>query len=284
MTGWKCRLGVKPGAHRGNFSILNFQFSISNPPMRRFLFWYLPLSAGLLATAVFAWGFVVYLRGDTGTPVDVVSRDVPEQQAPRGTVAPIIVGDSLARGAGDETGLGIAGRLDGELKRRGTKARRTWNVAVNGARTADLLQTLGRPNVRQLLQDSNVIIVSIGGNDLWGGSDWRNAAPPDPDAAMDEVLGGIENVVEEIRKANPKARIFFIGLYNPFVTTPMGREMTTLVNRWNSRLLERFGGDPDFTLVQTIDLFSHHDRLALDRFHPGGEAYGLIARRIADGI
>jgi lysophospholipase L1-like esterase len=64
----------------------------------------------------------------------------------------------------------------------------------------------------------------------------------------------------------------------------MGKQLSGLVNRWNARLLEHLGDDPDFTLVATADLFSHRDRLALDRFHPGGEGYGLIARRIADGI
>lgn len=252
--------------------------------MRRFLYWYLPFAAGVIATLVFAWGFVAYLRGDTGTPVNIVAGDVGQAAQPQPSIAPIILGDSLARGAGDEQGLGIGGRLDAELRSRGLAARRTWNVAVNGAKTNDLLRTLERENVRQLLRESNVIIISIGGNDLWGGNDWRNATPADPDAAMDDVIAKIETAIERVRNVNPKARIFFIGLYNPFVGTPMGAELTKLVNRWNARLLEDFGGDPDFTVVQTVDLFSHKDRLALDRFHPGGEAYELIARRIADSL
>jgi lysophospholipase L1-like esterase len=254
--------------------------------MRRFLFWYLPVGTALVAALVFAYGFTAYLRGDTGTPVDFAPRG-PETAAPVAapqTIAPIILGDSLARGAGDPTGLGIAGRLDDELRRRKMRARRTYNVAVNGARTRDLLQVLARPNVQQLLRESNVIIVSIGGNDLWGGSDWRTAPPPDPDAVMTDVLARIADAVATIRRVNPKARIFFIGLYNPFVTTPMGKELTAHVSRWNARLLERFGSDADFTLVATADLFSHHDRLALDRFHPSGEGYQLIARRIADAL
>lgn len=252
--------------------------------MRRFLYWYLPFTAGLIATVVFAWGFVAYLRGDTGTPVNVIAADAQETAQPVATIAPIILGDSLARGAGDEQGFGIGGRLDMELRRRGLKARRTWNVAVNGAKTTDLLRTLERENVRQLLRESNVIIISIGGNDLWGGNDWRNAAPADPDAAMDDVVARIETAIERVRSVNPKARIFFVGLYNPFVSTPMGGELTKLVNHWNARLLEDFGDDPDFTVVQTVDLFSHRDRLALDRFHPNGDAYALIARRIADAL
>lgn len=252
--------------------------------MRRFLFWYLPVGISLIAAAVFAYGFVAYVRGNTGSPVDTAPLRTPAPVTAAKTIAPMILGDSLARGAGDESGLGIAGRLDDELRRRKIPARRTLNVGVSGARTADLLELLDRPNVRRLLAESNLIIVSIGGNDLWGGNDWRSAAPPDADAAMDQVLGRIEDAIEKIRAANPRARIFFVGLYNPFVATPMGKQLSGLVNKWNARLLDHFGNDPDFTLVATADLFSHHDRLALDRFHPGGEGYGLIARRIADGI
>ena len=254
--------------------------------MRRFLFWYLPITAAVIATSVFAYGFVAYLRGDTGAAVDFIPRpSVPAATAaPSAVVAPIILGDSLARGAGDPSGLGIGGRLDEELRRRGVKARRTYNVAVNGARTPQLLEVLDRPNVQRMLAESNVIIVSIGGNDLWGGNDWRQAPPADPDAAMGTVLERIETAVGKIRKANPKARIFFIGLYNPFVSTPAGKTFTSLVSRWNARLLQVLGNDPDFTLVATADLFSHRDRLALDRFHPGAEGYELIARRIADAL
>ena len=252
--------------------------------MRRFLFWYLPIGTAVLAAAVFGWGFVSYLRGDTGEPVELIPARAASTPAPAKLVAPIIVGDSLARGAGDETGLGIPGRLDQELRRRGLRTRRTINLGINGARTADLLREIDRPNVQVLLREANVIIVSIGGNDLWGGHDWRTAAPPNPDAAMDDVLKRIEALIERVRQINPRARVFFVGLYNPFSASPFGRQLTTFVNRWNARVLERFEKDPDFALVPTSDLFSHRDRLALDRFHPSGEGYQLIARRIADAI
>lgn len=252
--------------------------------MRRFFYWHLPLAASLIAIALFAYGFVSYLRGDRGEPVDFLARPAAAAPAPRAVVAPVILGDSLARGAGDESGLGIPGRLDAELRRRNIRARRTYNLGVNGARTGDLLRQLDSPNVQALLRDANVIIVSIGGNDLWGGTDWRNAAPDNPDEVMTGVLDRIDAALKRIRAANPRARVFFIGLYNPFVATPGGAALTSLVNRWNGRLLERFGNDPNFTLVATADLFSHHDRLSVDRFHPGGEGYALIAKRIAESV
>ena len=255
--------------------------------MRRVFYWWLPLVAAIAAAAAFGAGFYSYLTGDTGKPVNalVPARATTTAASAAASIAPIILGDSLARGAGDTTGLGIGGRLDDELRRRNVKASRTVNVAVSGARTPDLLRQLESANVQRLLAEANVIVISIGGNDLWGGGEFRgNAPPPNPESVMDEVLGRIEQVVKNVRAQNPRARIFFVGLYNPFRSGPGGPMLSSMVTRWNARLAERFAGDPNFVVVQTADIFSHHERLSVDRFHPGDEGYALIARRIADAI
>jgi lysophospholipase L1-like esterase len=252
--------------------------------VRRFLLWYLPLLAALAAAAMFGYGFVSYLRGDTGTPVDTAPR-VERPSAPHARIVPLILGDSLARGTGDETGLGIGARVVEDLQRKQIPTDKVTNLAVNGARSADLLALLQtHHNVREVVAQSNVVIISIGGNDLWGGTDWRNAPPRDPDAVMGTVLDRITEIVKIVRQANPTARVFFVGLYNPFISTPTGGLLTPLVSKWNSRLAERFAGDPNFVLVPTADLFAYRDRLSPDRFHPSGEGYGLIARRIADSF
>jgi lysophospholipase L1-like esterase len=248
--------------------------------MRRFFYWYLPLAVALAAAGMFGAGFYSFLRGDTGKPFDFVPRTSPAKPAQQAKIAPIVIGDSLARGTGDSAGLGIGGRLSLELVRRNVPAERTINIGINGARTADLLTQLESANVRRLLREANVIVVSIGGNDLWGGSDWRTSAPPNPDAVMDDVLERIVKVVTVVREANPTARVFLVGLYNPFRLPPLN----PLVSRWNAKLIERFSADANIAVVQTADIFSHRDRLSLDRFHPNDEGYELIARRIADAL
>lgn len=251
--------------------------------MRRFLYWYLPAFAALIAASLFGYGLVSWLRGDTGTVVDVAPRPV-QSSTPRTKLVPLILGDSLARGTGDETGLGIGGRLVDELGRRHLQVQRATNLAVDGARTPDLLQRLKSHNVLEVAAQSNVIVVSIGGNDLWGGTDWRNAPPRDPDAVMARVLDHITEVVKQLRGVSPSARIFIVGLYNPFISTPNGALLTPLVMRWNAQMTERFSGDANVVVVPTADLFAYHDRLSTDRFHPSGEGYALIARRIADSF
>jgi lysophospholipase L1-like esterase len=253
--------------------------------VRRFLVWYLPLTAAIVAAILFVAGFYSFLRGDTGTSVSIASpTHVPASSAPRQQIAPIILGDSLGRGTGDETGLGIGGRLVDELRRRNVSTANIVNIGVNGARTRDLIQQLGSHNVQALIAQSNVVIVSIGGNDLWGDNNWRNAPPRDPEGVMKDVLGRVEESVKIVRGANHSARIFVIGLYNPFISTPFGKMLTPFVNRWNVLLVERFSNDPNIVIVQTSDIFAYHDRLSFDRFHPNDEGYSLIARRIADAL
>jgi lysophospholipase L1-like esterase len=254
--------------------------------MRRLSFWFLPLTAAIAAALMFGAGFYSFLRGDTGTPVTIVSPPSRiETSAPRAMVVPLVVGDSLARGTGDESGLGIGGRLVEELRQRKVPVKNAVNLAVNGARTRDLEQQLESANVRRLIAESNVVIVSIGGNDLWGdANNFRNAPPRDPEKVMGEVLERVTKSVRTIRNANQTARIFVIGLYNPFGSEPMGRMLSPFVNRWNASVVQRFAADPNVIVVQTSDLFAYRDRLSFDRFHPANEGYALIARRIADAL
>ncbi|HSP34921.1 MAG TPA: hypothetical protein VLU46_11445, partial [Thermoanaerobaculia bacterium] len=97
-------------------------------------------------------------------------------------------------------------------------------------------------------------------------------------------LDQIDAVVKKIRAQNANGRIFIIGLYNPYANAPAGKLVTVMVNRWNAKLIDHFSSDPQVFVVQTVDIFANHQRLAIDNFHPGDQGYELIARRIADAI
>lgn len=251
--------------------------------MRKLFFWYIPIATCLIAIAAFGTGFYSYLRGETGDPVSVAAPQPPVAAAsnPRNTIVPIILGDSLARGTGDTSGLGIGGRVVDNLRKRHIASKDIVNLGINGARTADLLRQLESHNVRTLLAQSNAIIISIGGNDMWG-DNMRQSPNRDPEPVMTAVLDRFVSVVQIVRNANPQSRIYVVGLYNPFFTTPFGKVLTPLVNRWNAKLSDRFAADTNLVVVQTADIFAWRDRLSFDRFHPNADGYEMIARRIAD--
>jgi lysophospholipase L1-like esterase len=252
--------------------------------MRRILRWTLPAGIALATALVFATGFTLALRGGVGEPVGSVAAGDRVATAPAsGKPLIIILGDSLARGAGDASGRGIGGNLDEMLAGDGVDPE-IANLAVNGARTADLLEKIGRPSVRDLAARSSAIVVSIGGNDLFGISTRQDGrftpAPGDPRESFGEVLERVETILRELRAASPGARIYLLGLYDPFASR--GDMVAPYIAAWNSALVDRFGDDPRITIVQTADLFVGVDRLSADRFHPNQDAYERIARRIAD--
>ncbi|HEY6138374.1 MAG TPA: GDSL-type esterase/lipase family protein [Thermoanaerobaculia bacterium] len=251
--------------------------------MRRVLYWFVPVTAAAIAVVTFAAGFISYLRGDLGEPVTAAPRAV-SSTPPRGILSPLILGDSLGRGAGDESGRGIGGHLLDELHHRQILTRTVANIAINGARTGDVLQQLESHNVREVVAQANVIVLSIGGNDLWTDYNWRAGTPRDPERVMKTVLDRVDKIVRELRGLSPKARIFVIGLYNPYAKGPLGPILTMFVNRWNAMLAQRFANDPNVIVVETYDIFAFRDRLSIDRFHPKGEGYAAIARRIADAL
>lgn len=253
--------------------------------MRRILFWFLPCLGALVGAGLFGYGFNAVMTGNTGVPVNVSSTSVlPVSPTLEGPIRTLLLGDSLARGAGDPTGLGIGGAIDTALAARKIPHNPSVNLAVSGSRTADLEKQLVSPNVRRLIAESTVIVVSIGGNDLfWNGLD-RVETPVDPDGLMTRVLGEVSGIIGTIRETNPRGRIYVIGLYNPFAISPEGRRLDPWVHRWNAKLIDQFREDQDLTIVQTSDLFAHRDRLSLDRFHPGAEGYRLIGTRIADSL
>jgi lysophospholipase L1-like esterase len=257
-----------------------------NRSLNRFLLWQLPLGASLVGVTLFGYGFYSGIRGDAGVAVGSAnSAPVVRRPAATGTVRMILLGDSLARGIGDERGLGIGGSVEDALDRRKVKREETVNLAVSGARTRDLIGQLESRSVRTLIAEANVVVVSIGGNDLFGSAMAAREGPPENiESLLDEVRGRVAEIIGTVREANPDARIFLVGLYNPFSMTADGAALHPLVNRWNAGLVSEFEDDSKLTVVQTSDLFLSRDRLSADRFHPGAEAYEAIGRRIADSL
>ena len=134
------------------------------------------------------------------------------------------------------------------------------------------------------LPAANLILVSIGGNDL--SHSLRSVVPgetaADPTAAaLAGASGSLQRVLSLLRKANPSAPIRLLGLYNPFPETFDKRMAKETLLKWNVALEEASYSVSGASVVPTADLFDERpDRLSSDRFHPGPNGYGEIASRI----
>lgn len=193
-----------------------------------------------------------------------------------------LVGDSLAYGAGDESGKGIAGRLEPELRRRGVRAVITENFAEVGATTRDLAVKLTRKPTRAALARADAIVLSIGANDV------RRLLASDADigslfALVDDVLHNIDGIVAELHRINPAAHIVLLGAYAPIPQEDAALFVEPLVAMWDATLDERFADDRQLSVMRLSDIVDRPERLStIDSFHPGGEAYQVAAQRIAE--
>jgi lysophospholipase L1-like esterase len=237
------------------------------------------------ATILFAAGFWLALRGTLGRPIGAAP---PAPKAPQAVskASVLVLGDSLARGTGDETGRGFAADVLEAVKKRGPGE--LANLSVNGAESPEVLDLVRSPNVGSLAASASLILLSIGGNDL------SHAVPrgPEPESgvrAVEEVTAARSRYAQNLRAsltalrtANPAVPILIVGLYDPFgIGGPAGRLGSSVVLQWNTIQTETALAFPGVTVVPTFDLFEGRpDRLAVDKFHPNRHGYAAIAARM----
>ncbi|WP_432749595.1 GDSL-type esterase/lipase family protein [Paenibacillus amylolyticus] len=143
--------------------------------------WRTVSTVSILATLLLLFGFgyaikdVIFPEGDsaltTGQEATAPSKDKEGEPAvvENGKIRMAVIGDSLARGTGDDEGLGFVRRAGNLLKDKGYDVQVLNNLGVNGLRTDALLEKLDEQGVRYVLQQSNFILLSIGANDLFQG-------------------------------------------------------------------------------------------------------------------
>ncbi|MEO8431731.1 MAG: GDSL-type esterase/lipase family protein [Acidobacteriota bacterium] len=261
---------------------------MASPFVSRLWLWRLPALVAAAATLLFAGGFSLALRGTLGRPIGAAP---PPPSAAAALVKPpgrrllLVLGDSLARGTGDETGRGFAADVLDALRKRGPAD--VANLSVNGAESSELVELVRSANVRSLAASADVILVSIGGNDL------SHAVARGPEAAgariveditasRDRYLANLREILGALRSANSTAPILLLGLYDPFGDAgPGGRLGSSVILRWNGLLQETALGYPRTSVVQSFDLFERRpDRLGVDRFHPNRRGYEAIGSRM----
>lgn len=256
--------------------------------LSRFWFWTAPLVVGLASAIVLGAGFVLALRGTVGTPLGAPA---PAPTAGRarpaandGVFRILVVGDSLAKGTGDETGKGFAVGVLEAYRKKG-KAEIT-NLAVNGMESPEIRAVVESPNVKGLAARANLILVSAGGNDLSHGATRSGGAPTDVVGAVaasrERYARNLREILAALRDANPDARICVLGLYDPFGDDRAGGRLgASVVLQWNALIAETALAFPNVVVIPTFDLFQGRpDRLSADRYHPNAAAYEEIARRV----
>jgi lysophospholipase L1-like esterase len=197
-----------------------------------------------------------------------------------------VLGDSLARGTGDIAGKGYAVEVLEFVRRRGPAS--LANLAVAGFESDDVRRLVESANVRSLVAGADLLLVSIGGNDLSralprGGS--PAGAAVEVTEARARFARNLRAILARLREANVRAPIYLLGLYDPFGEQRGPRVGASVIVGWNAVLQETAISFPGVWVVPTFDLFEKRaDRLAADRFHPNRAGYEAIAARVAQLI
>jgi lysophospholipase L1-like esterase len=196
----------------------------------------------------------------------------------------VALGDSLTRGTGDETGKGYVGDLVDEIKKKTKRSVQLTNLGINGQTSDQLRQQVQQIEIGRQLQKADVILLTIGGNDLFrGGKGLMDYQTKDIAVIEKKYLDNLKFIFQQIRKNNQTANVFFIGLYNPFMDLGQGKEMAKVIRHWNYDSAEVSAAFNKIVFVPTFDLFELkvNDYLYSDKFHPNTKGYRLIAERVA---
>jgi lysophospholipase L1-like esterase len=209
-----------------------------------------------------------------------------EKKADNREIYIVALGDSLTRGTGDESGKGYVGYMVDQLRKKTTKPIRVTNLAIKGQRSDGLLKQLGQAEIQRQLKLANIIVMTIGGNDLFQGGEALKLAPKQIEKAKISCLRNLDRIFQTIRRVNKDAVVFYIGLYNPFSDLGDAKKTSAIVRQWNFASAETAARYPNIIAVPTFDLFALHvnDYLYSDHFHPNRDGYKRIGERVASLI
>ncbi|MCA0990336.1 GDSL-type esterase/lipase family protein [Guptibacillus hwajinpoensis] len=195
------------------------------------------------------------------------------------------LGDSLTKGSGDSTDQGYIGRLAANLERDTDTSILVENYAVHGRQTPKLYKMLVENNAKSSLAEADLIVMSIGGNDLMKVVK-EHFLDLQIDVFQREQTSYVERldaIMKRLRSINSDAPILFIGLYNPLLENFQSvTEIDQIVQRWNGASQDTVEKDNRTTFVPIYELFSSVDENLFfeDGFHPNDQGYELIARQI----
>ncbi|MHA4045824.1 SGNH/GDSL hydrolase family protein [Bacillus cereus] len=239
---------------------------------------------------LFAYGFVSGVN-DVLNPkasnlikkTDVVAKEKKKT----GTLQIVSLGDSLTRGVGDKEGIGYVGRMKEDLQKDYKQKIALTNLAVSGAKMPDLLKQIESNGAQYSIKQADVIVLTIGGNDLFPG--WESLGKidletyrPDTETFQNEA----KKIIEEIRKLNTDSPIFWLGLYNPFEDVEDLKGSSNIVVDWNASLEKLALNDKNVYITPTFDLFQNRgkDLLYSDYFHPNEVGYTYMAERLVQNV
>jgi lysophospholipase L1-like esterase len=196
-----------------------------------------------------------------------------------------IMGDSIAKGTGDETGKGLAGYIPYYFRNLTSKDISVEDIGINGLHSSGFLKQLqsGKPDA--LISDSDYIVISIGGNDAREILAAKGISREDEfDDILDTYLANLKESLKIIRRDNPSCIIVILEIYNPYQNEDP--EDNNLLNNWNFKTEQLLENDRKAIGIPTNVLFKFNIGrfIAADGLHPNSAGYRAISEMISKSV
>jgi lysophospholipase L1-like esterase len=261
--------------------------------MYKKVIWNIILGISIISAIVFSVGIIVSAKITNGSNIENEETKVENTQQKEGqsifsensnSYNILVLGDSLAKGTGDEKGVGFAQEVANVWGAKTNKKIDVSNIAVNGDVSSGLLTIVRKQEILKSIELSNLIFISIGGNEVKAFQNNKNStALTEVKTTQDNYLNNLKEVTDLIKSKNKNCRVVFIGLYNPF-GEDLNKDNLNILNDWNYKSEQLISSYSNMVFVPTYDLFKYNldEYLAPDNFHPNSEGYKAIANRILE--
>lgn len=255
---------------------------------------------GILAIAIMASGLMIYgfvagalsvngtdgkISANTNKSKEISNKEQVKKE--KKVLSLVGLGDSLTRGIGDDKGAGYFDRLKTGLQKQEKQTVVASNLSVSGAKSKDLLLLLAGKGVQYTLSQADIIVMTMGGNDLSpgiGNVSEEVLATYQPDVAA--FTANAKTILENIRANNADAPIYWVGLYNPYEGLKGYEKTAEDIMQWNLALEKVAESFPNVYIVPSLDLFKGKVPawLYMDKYHPNGKGYQAITDRLLPTI
>lgn len=206
-------------------------------------------------------------------------------------ISVIGLGDSLTEGVGDELKKGgYFGRLTTVMEDwKGVKEVQAKNLAKRGRRSDQLLKQLEDPSVQLAIKNADVILFTIGGNDMMKivKRDLFNLQEDHFATELKKYEKRLDEVFGIIRALNADAIVIAGGLYNPLsILTDEAPEFGNIIDGWNNAIEVQTVLDNKACFIPVKDVFHSNKNMVYhtDFFHPNAKGYDEMTSRYIEAI
>lgn len=162
------------------------------------------------------------------------------------------------------------------------------NLAIPGATSEDVLEHLSDPDARAALEQADLVIVTVGANDL---DPDELGNQQDQDFSLRRAMGALGRIISDVRALAPSAKVVVTGYWNVFadgaVAEGLGAEYVAMSDRLTRQFNALVGELAAAEHVIYVDIYTPFKAvgddtslLSDDGEHPSQAGHAVIAEAI----